>query len=100
MNYEMKSKMVPAGSAGMRAAARPMVMRPVGKKKSSKRKAKKLADMTPLELSKQKKMISKPMTGRFMTGALGGAMGGMKGAAGVQFPIRDSAQKAFSRNNF
>jgi len=94
MNDQKKSKIVPVGSAGMRSAARPTVKRPVGKKKSRPSPLKK-SEMSPLQLSMYKKMISKPPKLKFMTS--GAAQPEMRGA---QYPIKDSAQKAFSRNNF
>jgi len=86
--------MIPVGSAGMRGAARPMVKRSGGKKKSRPSPTK-ISEMSPLQLSMYKKMLSKPMKPKSMTG--GAAQPAMRGA---QYPIRDLAQKAFSRSDF
>jgi hypothetical protein len=77
-------------------------IRPNKKKRSDLKKAppgrsgrlKKISEMTPAELSKQKKLASRKRMGRFSGPPGNPAMKGM------QYPIRDSAKKAFSRSNF
>jgi hypothetical protein len=94
MNNQKKSKMVPLGSAGMRASPRPMVKKEPGGKKKARPSRAKISEMSPLQLSMYKKMLSRPAKSKAMTSATKPPMRGM------QYPIKDSAQKAFSRNDF